>query len=179
MRLSISSPESQGTGCRSVFGKLVGSVFFGLFLGMGLFFLVMLIGETVRDVAIWRWDPTPCTIVSSEVVDSSDDEQPFQASVRYRYAVDGHEYLGDRVSRRAATESDFGKAQRRTLRYEQNSETTCYVDPADPSRAVLERSLPWTALMVFLPLVFVVIGGGGLFVIWRPGRAPARPTGTT
>ncbi len=173
MRISISSGDSEGTGCRSVFGKLVGSVFFGLFLGMGLFFLVMLIGETVRDVATWRWDPTPCTIVSSEVVDSGDDEQPFEASVRYRYAVDGQEHLGDRVSRRANTESDFGKAQRRALRYEQDSETTCYVDPADPSRAVLERSVPWTALMVLLPLVFVVIGGGGLFVIWRPGRAQA------
>jgi len=172
VQISISSGNSEGTGCRSVFGKLVGSLFFGLFLGMGLFFLVMLIGETVRDVATWGWDPTPCTIVSSEVEDSGDDEQPFQASVRYRYVVDGREYLGDRVSRRTATESDVGKAQRRILRYEKNRETTCYVDPKDPSRAVLERSLPWTALMVLLPLIFVVIGGGGLFVIWRPGRAP-------
>ncbi|MFV2073494.1 MAG: DUF3592 domain-containing protein [Thermoanaerobaculales bacterium] len=172
MQISISTTDTAKAGCRSFFGKLIGTVFFGLFLAAGSAFLVMLIGEVAHDLDTWRWIATPCTIVSSEVVDSGNSDQPFQASVQFRYVIVGKQYLGTRISRRTSTFSDVGKAQRRVSPYEPNREATCYVDPTDPSRAVLERSMPWMGLMVLLPLVFIVVGGGGIYMVWRPRRAP-------
>lgn len=49
-------------------------------------------------------------------------------------------------------------------RYPKGKETVCYVNPADPSQAVLVREWSGTLWLGLLPLVFVAIGLGG--VLW-------------
>jgi hypothetical protein len=43
----------------------------------------------------------------------------------------------------------------------------CYVDPSDPTQAVLERGFTADLLFGLIPLVFVAIGGGGLMYMRR------------
>jgi hypothetical protein len=176
LKLSISAPDSEAKGCRGLVGKAVATVFFGIFLAMGLLFCAVLVGEATRDLATWRWDPTPCTILTSGVT-RADGEKPYSAEITYAYSVRGREYVGSRVTRRDGTTSAYEKAQRRVLAYPAGSTATCYVNPGQPSDAVLERSLPWVALMVFLPLIFVAVGVGGLYIVWRKSRTEAL-TGT-
>jgi hypothetical protein len=176
LKLSISAPDNEPKGCRAFAGKIVATLFFGVFFAMGLLFLVILIGETYRDLATWRWNPTPCTILTSGVAQTESDN-PYTAEITYAYSVEEREYVGSRVTRSHDGSSNYEKAQRRVLTYPAGSAATCYVNPARPEDSVLERSRPWLALMILLPLVFVAVGAGGLYVVWRGARAPG-PVGT-
>lgn len=168
MEIRVHGNESQrASGC----GRLFLTVFFLLFLGMGLLFVAILAGETLRHVEPWLWTATPCEIVSSEVAITDDDEDPYRASVQYRFEADGASRLGDRVTVSDGGTSRYRKALLTTVRYPTGGTATCYVDPDSPTTAVLERTLPWFALAVVVPLVFVAIGGGGLYFAWRGGRA--------
>ncbi len=165
MELNIQSSGSERPGC----GRLFLSVFFLFFLGMGLLFVAMLAGETLRQADPWLWAATPCEIVSSEVVTTGDDEDPYRAEVRYRFDAGAGSTLGDRVTVSDGATSRYRRALLTTLRYPPRSTATCYVDPDRPTVAVLERQVPWVALAVLFPLIFVAIGGGGLFLAWRKG----------
>jgi hypothetical protein len=70
--------------------------------------------------------------------------------VRYTYAVGGRTYTADRVrfGERNAEDGDAGRdrAQAEADRYPEGMAVTVYVDPADPTAAVLEpgrQSTPW------------------------------------
>ncbi|PAP75689.1 DUF3592 domain-containing protein [Rubrivirga marina] len=70
--------------------------------------------------------------------------------VRYTYAVDGRTYTADRVhfGEKNAADGDRGRdrAQAEADRYPTGTPVTVYVDPADPTDAVLEpgrQSTPW------------------------------------
>jgi len=47
-------------------------------------------------------------------------------------------------------------------RYPRGMRTVCYVNPKDPTDAVIERGYTWELLVGLIPLVFVGIGGVGL-----------------
>jgi hypothetical protein len=55
----------------------------------------------------------------------------------------------------------------------------CYVNPADPTDAVLQRG--WTGAMWFglIPIVFALVGGGLLYAMMKKWRAPAAGPGLT
>lgn len=89
-----------------------------------------------------RWDQTVGTIVSTSIqvrrVGSTRTETPV---VTYAYHVNGTAYQGgtvrvidDRQRARLA-----GDASRTIARYPVGSTVTVFYDPADPSRAALER----------------------------------------
>lgn len=70
--------------------------------------------------------------------------------VRYTYALDGRTYTAERVrfGEQNAEDGDAGRdrAQAEADRYPEGTPVTVYVDPADPSDAVLEpgrQSTPW------------------------------------
>ncbi|MET0554425.1 MAG: DUF3592 domain-containing protein [Vicinamibacteria bacterium] len=77
-----------------------------------------------------------------------------RGAVLYRYTHEGREYVGDRLSfgtpigLNPALASLAGAA-----RYEAGQAVTVFVDPKDPSRAVLRRSAPSS-------LVFALMGAG-------------------
>jgi ABC-type branched-subunit amino acid transport system ATPase component len=51
--------------------------------------------------------------------------------------------------------------------YPPGTQTTCRVNSEVPGEAVLERRLPWIVFVVFLPLIFVAVGAGGIYGVWR------------
>jgi hypothetical protein len=56
------------------------------------------------------------------------------------------------------------------------SSVVCYVNPSVPSGAILQRGSLLTPLLVLFPMIFVVIGAGGIYFTWRRkpvGRDPA------
>lgn len=112
------------------------------------------------------WPATDCTILSSGVTETGDDEAAYRPLVRYRYEFDGQVRESDRFLRSGGDTASFDNARDRAARYQPGDAATCRVDSNHPSLAVLERNVPWIGLVIFFPLIFVAIGGGGLWTTW-------------
>ncbi len=134
---------------------------------MGMLFVVLILGEGIQQLAPWGWTETPCTILSSAVQETDDDEKPYRPFVRYRYEVDGRGYEGNVLSRGSGDTASFDRARDLAARYPQGAAAACRVDPDHPALSVLERKLPWIFLVVLFPMIFVAIGAGGLWAVWR------------
>jgi len=167
MEISINTTSEKPSGCRSFTGKGVGTLFFGLFFLIGSLFVLFILGEALRQAAPWLWPETSCTIISNGVESTGEEQEPYRPAVRYRYQVDGRDFEGTRIARGDLATSSFDRARDSAARYAAGSVATCRVDPDHPALAVLERRVPWIALVVFFPLIFVAIGGFGLWAVWR------------
>jgi hypothetical protein len=163
MKISIGTSSESQSGCA---GKGFGTIFFGLFFLMGSLFTVFMLGETWKQLETWSWPETNCTILSSGVSEIDDDEDPYRPLVRYSYEFDGRMHESDRFFRGGGNTASFDKARDRAARYLPGDAATCRVSSNHPDLAVLERRIPWIAFAVFFPLIFVAIGGGGLWATW-------------
>ncbi len=159
--------------------------FFGIFLLVGLGVVWYLSVRPILLVLDARgWRETPCEILSSEVGShrGSKGGTTYSIDIRYRY-----EWLG---ATRESEDYDFfggsssgydGKAEV-VARYPAGSARTCFVDPRDPGQAVLDRDFQPVYLIGFAFLLFVAVGGGGIYFVLRrprPRQAGAPPKGMT
>lgn len=141
------------------------AAFFGLFLlvGLGVLWLT-LIGP---GLGAWRargWVATPCEVVSSQVeTHPSDEGDPtYSVEVLYRYRIDGREYHSNRYHFHTGSTGGYEGKARAVERLPAGARFTCWVDPDDPSQAVIERGLGREAWISLVPLLFVIVGGGGI-----------------
>lgn len=109
-----------------------------------------------------NWPQVTGTITSSEFIErqaeTSDRVPLYDARIRYHYEVDGESYRSDRVAFGTYASSDATAAYDLVNRYPGGAPVTVYVDPADPSSAVLEPGVGTG--------IRVVIGvGAGITVI--------------
>ncbi|MBN1359499.1 MAG: DUF3592 domain-containing protein [Sedimentisphaerales bacterium] len=172
--------HEQDARAAGVKGKLGLSLFFLVFFAMGSLFEVLTVREFARAIGQRAWKQVPCTIVSSEVQERNDDEEPYAFVVSYRYEHDGQTLAGSAYKRSYSGSGNYSDAQRLVREYPAGASTVCYVNPADPSEVLLRRDSLLVGFVLLFPLVFVIIGGGGLCVIWRkqPPEA-ARPMAVT
>jgi hypothetical protein len=163
MKISIGTSSKSQSGCA---GKGFGTIFFGVFFLMGALFTILILGEAWKQVAPWLWPKSDCTILSSGVGETGNDEGPYRPLVRYSYEIDGRTHESDRYFRSDDGTASFDKARDRAARYLPGGAATCRVSPNHPALSVLERRVPWIVFVVFFPLIFVAIGGGGLWFTW-------------
>ena len=175
MKFSVDTTPTSSSGCGSLVGKGFGTVFFGLFFLMGALFTFFILGEALKQLAPWWWPAAECTILSSGVDATGEDQHPYRASVRYRYEIEGRTYEGDRMFRSDGGTPSFDRARDRAARYQPDATATCRVNPDIPALAVLERRLPWIVFVVLFPLIFVTIGAVGLYATWRGLRSGKEP----
>jgi hypothetical protein len=164
MKISIGSSSGSESGCA---GKGFGTLFFGVFFLMGMLFTVLIVGEAWKQLAPWFWPEFDCTILSSSVGETGNDQHPYRGDIRYRYEVNGRSHESKNLFRGNDGTPSFDKARDRAARYPAGSTATCRANPDHPALSVLERRPPWMILVIFFPLIFVAIGGGGLWAIWR------------
>lgn len=154
-------------------GKFAGSVFgLGFFL-MGSLFTYFVAREAYSAARTYSWTTVPCVIVASAVAehpDAAEASEAFVFTVRYRYLFGGEEREADRFKPGYRGSADAGEAFRLAERYREGARTECHVDPRNPSSAALRRPSLWIGLMVLFPLLFVAVGFGVLFFLWRPTR---------
>jgi uncharacterized protein DUF3592 len=167
MRLTISPPSG---GKRSLGGKIAASLFLLPFLAMGLAFAGMIVYSFYGAVRTYAWDEAECLILESGVdehPDSAEASEAYRFRVSYAYSVQGARYTSDRYQPGYSGSSDIGEARRLADRYRLGSHAACYVDPAKPQSAALRRPSLWFGFTILLPLLFVAVGGGGLYFLWR------------
>jgi Protein of unknown function (DUF3592) len=166
--LSQRRRQGSGAGCLAAFFGL-----FALVGGVATWFVT--IRPLVGLVAARSWVETPCTILASQVAESSDsDGTTYKVDVRYSYVFAGGEHRSERYDFFDAYSSGYqGKADV-VARYPPGARTVCYVNPADPSEAVIDRSPAPRYLVGLVPLVFLFIGVGGIvFALRQTGRVTA------
>jgi hypothetical protein len=126
-----------------------------------------------RVVAARGWDGVPCRVESAELHENSDsDGSTFRVDVRYGYTIGGLERVGDRYKfTRMSSSGRSGKLEAiEELR--RNRARTCWVNPANPDESVMIRDLTADMLFGLIPLVFALVGAGGIWgvVLGRRSR---------
>ena len=159
----IRTSGAANSGC----GGVLSALFFTVFLAAGLFFEGLVARDFLHNLGTYSWKETPCEIVSSGVQPAGSD---FAFDVEYRYAVNGKSRTARQFSLKPQQGSlggerfaDYGEAQRLALRFAPGKSAVCYVNPAPPHEAILKRPSLWSGFTMLFPLIFVAIGGGGLF----------------
>jgi hypothetical protein len=167
-------PRTQPPGCFWAFFLIIGLVVFGA-IGFGM------ILPALR--ARFYFVQTPCTVLDKRLGDGGDDT--WRPEIHIQYQVGGHRH--DTWTYDAAWAYSSGRAAKEAIltSFVVGQQYPCWYDPANPGgRAVLVRGLDWWMLMALVPLVFVVIGAGGLIANRRQRRgeqltvAVSLPTGT-
>ena len=157
-------------------------VFFGFFFLFGAGFLIpFFVQPTLQVVEARSWVEMPCEIVSSRVrTHPGDDGATYSIDVLFRYEVDGREYESNRYQFMGGSTSGYDRKARIVEAIPAGASTVCYVDPDEPFEAVIERGFTGDYLFGFVPLIFALIGIGGLvFAIgaWRNAKKDAaRPS---
>jgi hypothetical protein len=156
------STEVQGS-------SMFAGVFFGLFGLVGVAVLIPLVVLPLIEVAKARtWVAVPCEVESSEVeTQAGEDGATYRPRIVYRYEYAGRAYESGRYDFVEAYSSGLPGKQAVVDRYPPGWRTNCWVNHEAPEEAVLNRGLPNAMVFGLIPLVFVLIGVGGVVGTWR------------
>lgn len=143
----------------------------GVFLiAVGSFFMWYLWAFFQQSSDMDDWVETPCVVEKSEI-DASGLTQRYATKytlvIRYRYEFGGKEYVGDQFSRIQPASSHEKKIRDSLRPYPLGGQSICYVDPADPSSAVLKRDTKASVYSIWFPALFVVGGAGMILAALR------------
>lgn len=144
-------------------------------LGLGLIipgaaFAIFLWVSYARAEETRHWAPTPCLIISSQVLTehpTPNSPPAHRASIRYRYVFDGIKHTGDHVRRVDGPSTKKEKAEQLCAKYPPGLEAICHVNPAQPNFAVLEHATKAGLYTLWFPLIFVIGGAGMVWSAWR------------
>ena len=156
--------------------RIFTSLFALPFAGVGVWMLWS-IGSTVIDA--WQmnsWLPAEATVINAGYTTSSgDDSDTYEAYAQYRYYWNGQTFTGDRVSISAGGDNigDYQTETGRRLSAAQRSgqPITVYVNPAQPSEAIVNRDIRW-GMIGFKSIFVFVFGGVGFGLIYAAFRTP-------
>lgn len=148
--------------------NLGSSVFwFLLFIGIGLWFLILHLSAAVRCLKSKSWSSVEGTIITSsideEVSRDPDSERKinYRLRISYSYEVGGARYVSSRVAFDESTGYIFTKKEtsKRQARYPTGKQIKVYYDPNKPQRSTLETNMKASIIYgLFLSLLWV--GGG-------------------
>ena len=160
-----------------------GALFMILFGGVFLYFLVP---ELLANFASARWTQTSCTVLSSAADrerqithDVTASETLYRTSVRYSYRVGAQRFESTRYRFIDPFTDNKSAVESAAATYFVGAVVSCYVDPDDPTQAVLDRRLSPFMLIVLLP---GAIAGLGLWTLANvgieavKGSRPSRPS---
>ena len=161
------------------------------FAGVGIGTLLRAVLPTLYDwTRMQSWQPVDATLVSAQLHTSrSKNSSTYRVTASYRFQVAGQEVVGHRVAINGGADNlgDFQQQLgERLVSAQRNGQTVrAWVNPADLSESVIDRSLRWGLLgfwMVFV-LLFGGVGVGLLAYAWHvrktamqaPSEAGATP----
>jgi hypothetical protein len=155
--------------------RRVARIFFAVFFlfgtGMSLPFFIW---PMVRVVQARGWPTVPCEIVSSQVATHSGDSTTYSVDIVYRYTRGARVYTAKRYQFMGGSSSGYAGKAAVVARFPPGAQATCFVDPANPANAVLERGLTSDMWYGAIPLLFAVIGAIGFVRPFQSGPASAR-----
>lgn len=152
-----------------VVGRIFFSLFLSLFLIAGLFFFGLLARSMLQRAKVYRWETVTATIEESRVIPAEHSDHDPAVYVRYHYTYHGRTFTSEHLRADSPPYRD-SDAYRIVENLSAGAARPCYVNPANPTESALQRESLWMTLALFFPLIFVGIGGGGIYAVWF-GRA--------
>ncbi|MHC4744857.1 MAG: DUF3592 domain-containing protein [Planctomycetota bacterium] len=148
----------------SIVGRIIGTLIFLGFFAIGTTIEVFIIKDLARAIGQRFWIQTPCKILESTVEEDHKRSNPFKFKVRYEYEFNGSKHISETYKRSHGRSEEYHKADKIRQRFPAGHDALCYVNPKNPAEAVLKRSTLLFALVIPLPLIFVLVGAGGMLV---------------
>ncbi len=146
------------------------------FLGGGLW-MGYSAGSNLADAwQMEQWVPVQATLLRAGYeTRSGDDSNTYEAYAEYTYDVGGRQYSNDRVAIAGGADNigDYQTDMGRRLSDARNrgERIVVYVDPDEPSEAIIDRSLRW-GVIGFKSIFLFAFGGVGLGLLIFLFRAP-------
>jgi hypothetical protein len=141
---------------------------FGALLGVSHFW------DSFIDMPHLGWQRVPCTIVSSAYRRGFD--RRYTADIRYAYTVNGKAFTADQMRHPLKSIDDIEPIQQALLRYPTGSAAHCFVDPKNPTDAMLGNTSPsagsWSLLLI--PILLSSLGVIGIVDATRPSSGGKR-----
>ncbi len=134
-----------------------------------------------------QWPTTEGVILTSELktdLGKSDDVDPkYTAAITYRYAVEGYEYTGERVSFAGRTFLEKVKAESLVTRYNKGKRVRVSYDPQTPHVSALEpgnaSGLPVFSVVLVLAIVFFLLQQVRAYLRKKQTAVPYSPVSPT
>lgn len=112
------------------------------------------------------WAEVPCQITKLEVDDSLRNQRgmtKYLMIVAYDYQFDEQPFEGNKIKRLPTEASDPRKLKEQIETYAEGTETICYVNPENPSEAVLKKDSKAALYSIWFPFLFIIGGLGMIF----------------
>ena len=164
-----------GVGCLTLFALP--------FAGFGAFMGWKIGSEVYLSIDSQSWAEVQANLTKVELDDFGGDNGSKKVIAEYTYSFEGKQYSSDRVSIHSEADniSSYHRKKFEELRDKKKAgqPVVCYVDPDDPSSALLDRAVRPVILM-FEGMFFLVFGGVGLgllcgsYYAWRSTKKESK-----
>lgn len=153
-------------------GSVFLTLFFALFLAVGL----AILGFGLRSLHLTRqaehWPTVPGTVVSSDFeTNTSDDSTTYNAKVRYTYNALGREITGEKIAFGYTGSSSRGFHMEIYEALPEGAQVAVRYDPQKPERAVLSFGVNQSIMfMLIFGLVWTIFTLGMMAMFWLGGQ---------
>ena len=136
--------------------------------------LLMAAGFAIFGATIWitqhedrslRWTQVDGVIISSEV-NLQEDGELYSPDIAYEYTINGSKHAGTKVKAYLMRYNWPGPAKRLCERYRTGAAVKVYVDPNNPSNAVLEPGIDSRAFATGMGAGACLVFVGALTLVW-------------
>jgi len=143
-----------------------------LFAGLGFgWFMFAKPGLVLLDAQ--DWPSVPATVTSSQLDSHTDSEgsTTYKLKISFAYEYQGRRYTAYTYDAFSGMSSSGYKNKKKIIdRHPVGRHATAYVNPKDPGVALLYRGWSHNIWFAAIPLLSVLIGGGGLIgMLWSRG----------
>ncbi len=162
-RLAYFFPDDS-TVATGVGARPSGTRFFGLIVCLfAIAFALTTVGLPLWQIREARdWVPTPCEVLSSQMRSGT---ETMRAIIQFRYQFQGQTYESQHFQFGDMSSGSFGQHQAVVAGYPAGLKTNCFVNPLDPTEAVILRSNAHAfTTWIFFSALFLVLGISLLFV---------------
>jgi hypothetical protein len=172
----------------SVIGRALACLGFAAVIAAGAALGISNFGPPLRNMLAARhWRSASCQIISAGLThldhahDQENPGQTFRVDVTYRYVVGDRGYHGDRYQFVSAASTGFDGKAAIVARLRAEKRAECWVNPADPNDAVIERGPTIELWYMLVPVLFVAIGVTGIYftTVGRRSRLFQKQAGTS
>ncbi|MBD28159.1 MAG: hypothetical protein CMO38_02795 [Verrucomicrobiaceae bacterium] len=144
--------------------SFIGTVLFGLsIVFLGLLFIYVLLVAYSRAKETRSWNKVPAKILRVEIIESRPTpNSPIQFTpvVEYEYLFRNVNYVGTSIKRVNGPSSDKGRAEKKIKPFLKGADVDCWVNPNNPSQALLKHGTLAPLYTVWFPGLFVIAGLG-------------------
>ncbi len=130
---------------------------------VGAVFVYLLWNSFSQAKATREWKETPCLVILSKIKERSakNISAEFSLNVEYIYDFEGKSYSSKFHTPRASKWGSSKKPVESLIeQYPEGEKAICYVNPDDPSQAILKHDSKGAGYSIWFPMLFVVGGLG-------------------